>query len=157
MQKIQDSVVDTVKGVVNDPAGAAAKAAGQAKGALALGKMMAGQVTKTAADKIAGVSGLRSEPPVPPREEIPERHAAEPVEHAGEVTPNDVARVVAKKAPPAKKAPAKKAPPKKTTPSAKLPAKKAPAKKAPAKKAPPPKKAPAAEAAPTEAPPEGQD
>src|SRR5262245_38559078 len=123
LQKIQDTVVDTVKGVVNDPAGAASKAAEQAKGAFALGKMVAGQVTKTAADKFAEVSGLRP-PPVPPREPDPEPEPAA-------VTPIDVARVAAKKAPPPRKAPVKKAPPpKKSTPSAKLPAKKAPAKKA---------------------------
>lgn len=127
LQKIQDTVVDTVKGVVKDPAGAAGKAAEQAKGALALGKMVAGQVTKVAADKIAGASKA----PTP-------RPQFEPVEKTAEVTPIDVAKVVAKKSPPpTKKAPAKKAPPaKKATPSAKLPAKKAPAKKAPSKKAP---------------------
>ncbi|GAA4364503.1 hypothetical protein [Nocardioides caricicola] len=133
LQKIQDTVVGTVKGVIKDPAGAAGKAAEQAKGALAVGKMVAGSVAKTASDKVTGASNRRPVPPV--------TQAPPPVERTAEVTPIDVARVVAKKAPakkaPPKKAPAKKAPAKKaTTPSAKLPAKKAPAKKAPAKKAP---------------------
>ncbi|WP_243057672.1 hypothetical protein [Nocardioides sp. SR21] len=137
LQKIQDTVIDTVKGVVKDPAGAAGKAAEQAKGALALGKMVAGSVAKTATDRVSGASSRKPAPVVTPPREVP---AAEP-EKTADVTPIDVARVVAKKAPakkaPAKKAPARKAPAKKaTTPSAKLPAKKAPAKKAPAKKTP---------------------
>ncbi len=151
LQKIQETVVGTVKGVVKDPAGAAGKAAEHAKGALAIGKMVAGQVTKAAAEKVASVSGLRSEPPVPPREVTPEKAAEKPAEKSAEVTPIDVARVVAKKPASERPAPAKKAPAKKaSSPSAKLPPKKAPAnataaKKTPAKKA-PAKKAPAKKA-----------
>ena len=159
LQKIQETVVETVRGVVSDPAGAAAKAAEQARGVLALGRMVAEQVTKAATDKVAGLAGARPEPPRPRPVETP---AAAPEQHA-EVTPIDVARVVAKKAPPPRKAPAKKAPPakaaaKKTTPSGRLPAKKTapaatgaqpPAAKTPAKataaKKAPAKKTPAQE------------
>lgn len=162
LQKIQETVVETVKGVVKDPAGAAGKAAEQAKGVLAVGKMVAGQVTKTAAGKVATVSGRKSAPPGPLWEEVTDAPADKPVGKSAEVTPIDVARVVAKKPMPAKKPPAKKAPAKKvSTPSGKLPPRKptaetpaaaaatvaraAPAKKAPAKKTaakkPPAKKA----------------
>ena len=138
LQKIQDTVVGTVKGVVKDPVGAAGKAAEQAKGAFALGKVVAGQVTKTAAAKVTGGSSRLA--PAPPKTPAPvEKPAPEPTPKpapkAASVTPIDVARVAAKKAP-AKKAPAKKAPAKKASPSGKLPPRKAPAKKAPAKKAP---------------------
>lgn len=161
LHKLQDAVVGTVKGVVKDPVGAAGKAVQQAKGTFALGKMVAGQVTRAAAHKAghqaghqagraaAGAAGAAATV----TEMIPKPRQAEPArtpapgqpEKPVEVTPADIARVVEKKSPAeksaatkpaAKKASAKKAPAKKATPSAKLPAKKAPAKKAPAKKAP---------------------
>lgn len=137
LQKIQDTVVGTVKGVVKDPVGAAGKAAEQAKGAFALGKMVAGQVTKTAAGKVSGTS-TRPAPPAPASVPAPvakpaPKPAPKPAAKPAEVTPIDVARVAAKKAPakkaPAKKATAKKAPAKKASPSGKLPPRKAPAKK----------------------------
>src|SRR5262249_13675379 len=147
------TVVGTVRGVAKDPIGTA-------KGTIALGRavagQVAGQVTRTIRDRVGGGSSpaTRAPGPVP----VPDKSA--------EVTPADVARVVekkpaakqrpagkttpAKKAPP-KKAAAKKAPAKKATPSGKLPAKKAPAKKAPAKKAPPVQEArPVEEAPPVE-------
>ena len=111
LQKIQDTVVGTVKGVVKDPVGAAGKAAEQAKGAFALGKMVAGQVTKTAAGKVSGTS-TRPAPPAPASVPAPVAKPAPKPAAKPEVTPIDVARVAAKKAP-AKKAPAKKAPAKK--------------------------------------------
>ena len=131
IQKIQDTVVGTVKGVIKDPAGAAGKAAEQAKGAITVGRMIAGSVAKTATDRVTGASSRRPATPAPAPAVEP---AAAPAEQVAEVTPIDVARVVAKKAPakkaPAKKAAAKKAPAKKAaakkaaTPSAKLPPKK---------------------------------
>lgn len=142
LEKVQEVVTEAVRGAVADPAGTAGKAAGQVRGVLSLGFMVAGQAAQTVADRL-----LRTPTP-PPSAPKP------PVVDRGQPTPADVARVVemkpaaAKKAP-AKKAPAKKAPAKKAgTPSGKLPIKKAPTKKAPAKKAPakkaPAKKAPAA-------------
>src|SRR3954469_6781470 len=96
LQKIQDTVVGTVKGVVKDPVGAAGRAAEQAKGALALGKMVAGQVTKTAAGKVAG-GGTRPQPAAPPAPAPVAKPAPKPAaKGAGkgaEATPIDVARV----------------------------------------------------------------
>jgi hypothetical protein len=121
LDKLQETVVDTARGVAKDPIGTA-------KGAIALGRtvvgQVTGQVTRTLRDRVGGGSPPAPKAPGP----VP---TPEPVKSA-EVTPADVARVVEKK-PAAKKAPAKKAPPRK----------KAPAKKAtPSDKLPPKKKAP---------------
>ena len=138
LQKIQETVVETVNHVVADPGATAAKAVEQIRGLVSLGLTVAGQVAGEVAERL---TGDRHEPaPSAP----PKLRVAEEPEGDTTPTPADVARAV-KKAP-AKKAPAKKAPAKKapapesaetstpSTPSAKLPAKKAPAKKAPAKK-----------------------
>jgi hypothetical protein len=127
LDKLQETVVDTARGVANDPIGTA-------KGAIALGRtvvgQVTGQVTRTLRDRVGGGSPPAPKAPGP----VP---TPEPVKSA-EVTPADVARVVEKK-PAAKKAPAKKAPPrkkapaKKATPSDKLPPKRAPEKKTPEK------------------------
>jgi hypothetical protein len=176
LQKLQDAVLGTVKGAVSDPVGTAGKAVQQAKGTIALGRMVAGQVTHKAAD-LASHRGGRgaseatataarvvptprtetAQKPTVPQPTVPQPSAETPVE----VTPSDVARVVAKKSPAekaaargaaARKATAAKAPATKaaSSPSAKLPVRKAPAKKATATKAPatkaPAKKAPAKKA-----------
>ena len=140
LQKLQDAVVGTVKGVVKDPVGSAGKAVQQAKGTFVLGKTVAVQVTRSATGRTApppSAFTVKSEPaPTPPATPAP-RSPAHDV-----VTPSDVARVVEKKSPAekaaAKKAPAKKAPATKaaSSPSGKLPPRKAPAKKAPTPKAP---------------------
>jgi hypothetical protein len=133
LEKLQETVVDTVRGVAKDPVGTA-------KGTIALGRMAAGEVVGRVSRIVRDrVGGTPSAPPTPAP-----AHDREP-DGPVEVTPADVARVVEKK-PPAKKAPAKKTAAKtataKSTPSGKLPAKKAAAKKAPAKKS-PAKKSPA--------------
>jgi DNA-binding protein HU-beta len=189
IQKLQEAVAETVTGVMADPKGSAARAAGQVRGVVSLGLTVAGQVASQVADK------LTVGPPAEAKEYAPRPplRVAEPLEpdtgpdtgpdagpsddHAEPevaATPTDVARVVAKKAPPPKKAapstpsdklpprrePADEAPAKKTA-AKKAPAKKAPTKKAPAKKATaketpakktPAKKAPAKKAAPADEP-----
>jgi hypothetical protein len=57
LHKLQNAVVGTVKGVVKDPVGTAGKAVQQAKGTFALGKMVAGQVTRAAAHKAGHTVG----------------------------------------------------------------------------------------------------
>ena len=181
LQKLQDAVLGTVKGAVSDPVGTAGKAVQQAKGTIALGRMVAGQVTHKAAD-LASHRGGRgaseatataarvvptprtetAQKPTAPQPTAPQPSAETPVE----VTPSDVARVVAKKSPAekaaargatARKATAAKAPATKaaSSPSAKLPVRKAAATKAAATKAPatkaPATKAPATKAAATKA------
>lgn len=141
IQKLQEAVVDAVSGVVADPKGSVGKAAGQVRGVVSLGLTVAGHVAGHVADRLAG--GHQAPPPYAGGR--PDLRVAEPSTSAAEadepvVTPSDVARVVAKKAPPRKRAAAP------STPSDKLPPRKAPAKKAPAKKA-PAKKAPAKKAA----------
>lgn len=54
LQKLQHAVVDTVKGAVADPVGTAGKAVQQARGTIALGKSVAGQVSKGAAGAVTG-------------------------------------------------------------------------------------------------------
>jgi hypothetical protein len=149
LQKLQDAVVGTVKGVVKDPVGSAGKAVQQAKGTFAVGKAVAGQVARSATARANGAKGTRA--PGPARTTVTPTTTSSPAPAAAPerdvvITPADVARVVEKKSPaekaaakkaPAKKAPAKKAPAKKaaSSPSGKLPPPKAPpAKKAPAKK-----------------------
>ena len=140
-EKLQETVVDTVRGVAQDPVGTAK---GTARGSIALGRLAAGEVlgrvSRIVRDRIGG-----AQPPAPAPAPDARREAESATEQP--VTPADVARVVEKKTP-AKKAPAKKAPAKKSA------AKKAPAKKAPAKSTPsgrlPAKKA--ATKAPTKAP-----
>lgn len=53
LQKLQDAVVETVKGAITHPRDTAAKAGEQAKGTISLGRAVAGQVTKTAAGVVA--------------------------------------------------------------------------------------------------------
>ena len=141
LQKLQDAVVGTVKGVVKDPVGSAGKAVHQAKGTFAVGKAVAGQVARSATAKATGARNAQA--PAPARTTVtprPSPPAAPAAERDVVITPADVARVVEKKSPTekaaAKKAPAKKAPAKKaaSSPSGKLPPRKAPTKKAPAKK-----------------------
>jgi hypothetical protein len=134
LQKLQDVVVGTVRGVVKDPVGSAGKAARQAKGTFAVGKMIVGHVARSATARATGSrtapAPKATTPPAPAPAAAPRRDVV--------ITPADVARVVEKKSPvekvAAKKAPAKKAPVKKaaSSPSGKLPPR--PAKKAPAKK-----------------------
>ncbi len=168
IQKLQDAVVEGVSEVVADPRAAAGKAVQQVRGVVSVGLTVAGQVAGEVAKRLSGAD----EPTAPARPAQPRPHlqvADEPVDPADEAgttaparTPNDVARVVGKKAPPPKKAapstpsdklPLKKAPAKKAAAkkaaTQKAPARKAPAKKAPAKKA-PAKKAPAKKVAPPE-------
>jgi hypothetical protein len=121
IEKLQDVVAEVVRGAAADPVGGAGRAAQQARGILALGFMVVGQVAQTIAER------LIQSPTPPPSAPRPPGTAFEGP------TPADVARVVELK--PAKRAPGKKAPTKKA-PAKKAPAKKAPAKKAPAKKAP---------------------
>ncbi|MEP9365054.1 hypothetical protein ABLE68_18970 [Nocardioides sp. CN2-186] len=128
IQKLQDLVVGTVKGVVHDPAGSAGKAVQQAKGTFAIGREMAGQVARSATHRAVKTTGTVAAFVPSPR---PEAEPAAPlVEKPTIGTPADVAKVVEKKSPtekaavrkaPAKKAPAKKAP---SSPSAKLPPRK---------------------------------
>ena len=109
LQKLQDAVVGTVKGVVKDPAGSAGKAVHQAKGAFAVGKAVAGHVAHTVTERVMGSTDAPAPAPTPAPVAAPPRDVV--------ITPSDVARVVEKKSPaekaatkkpPAKKAPAKK-------------------------------------------------
>ena len=122
--KLQETVVGTVRGVAKDPIGTA-------KGTVALGRAVAGQVAGQVTRTIRNRMGGGPPRPEPVRPVEPEKQA--------EVTPADVARVskqpTATAAPTRKATPTKKAPAARSTPSGKLPAKKAPAKKAPAKEA----------------------
>ena len=130
-------IKDTAFGTLRHPLGSAEKAVEHAKGTAAAGRMVAGQVARTAAEKASeGIevvvtragrgrgrpvrTGLR---PVPPVEEP----AAAPVPDPG--APAAAAKKTAAKRTAAKKAPAKKAAAKKA------PAKKAAVKKTSAKKA----------------------
>jgi hypothetical protein len=150
LQKIQDVVVGTVRSAVTHPVDTAGKAVHQVRGTFALGRSVAGAATKSATHRAASAAGSVAtrvpgvgSPTVQPSAPVP--GPDQPVE----ASPADVARIVEKKAPAAKKAPARKAPAGKapatkaaSSPGAKLPAKKAPAKKAPAKKTPAKKTAP---------------
>ena len=128
LQKLQDTIVGTVKGAVTHPVDTAGKAVEQAKGTISVGRVVAGQVVKGAADVVTS--------------RLPGRHGGgATTTHAPDRTPEvsrpapastaTTERAPAKKAP-AKKAPAKKAPPKKA-PANKPAAKKAPAKPTPVK------------------------
>jgi len=126
LQKLQDVVIGTVKGVVSDPVGTAGKAGKAAKGTFALGRMVAGQVTHKAAEvathragRGAGVAAATATGVVPaPRTEARRETVTTPTPtlaaeqsgagRAAEVSPTDVARVVAKKSP-AEKAAAREA------------------------------------------------
>ncbi|HET7721267.1 MAG TPA: hypothetical protein VFK43_14980 [Acidimicrobiales bacterium] len=152
--KIKDLTVDTLR----SPKDLAGKAVGQARGAASAGRHLAGQATKSATSLTAGaVSKLMSgrKPTVAPAAEdlptpvnVTEELGLDPapVEAPAtdepltsidaeadvsnvDVTPADVAKAVAKKAPARKpaapKAPAaKKAPARKSAPGAKLPPRK---------------------------------
>jgi hypothetical protein len=156
---------DVALGTLLHPVGTAGKAVDQARGTAALGRTVAGQVTRTAASVAAGtVGGLakrggasETEPasgtrgdqpnlrPVPSVNEP--AHSTGPTavaDPAAESTKNhgdllgpvvDAATKAPAKKTPAKKAPAKKAAAKKA-PAEEAPAKKAAAAKAPAKKTP---------------------
>lgn len=128
IQKLQDLVVGTVKGVVHDPVGSAGRAVQQAKGTFAIGKEKAGQVTRSATQRAVRTTGsVASFVPSPRPEAVPPQPL---IEKPAVVTPADVAKVVEKKGPTEKAAvrtvPAKKAPAKKpaSSPSAKLPPRK---------------------------------
>ena len=108
LQKLQNVVV-----------GSAGKAVQTARGGLALGRTVAGQVTRTATARATG----------PAKAPTPTADPAPATERDVVVTPATVARVVEKKSPAekaaAKKAAAKKAPAKKaSSPSGKLPPRK---------------------------------
>ncbi len=155
--RIRAAAVDSAK----DPRAAVGRAVGQAKGVAAVGRMVAGQLTRTAVAKasetVSAVTAHRSHagpvevapvpaqrsaaPPVPAPAAAPPAPAPEPEP----VAENPVAQQApaAKKAPAAEQAPAaKKAPAAEHASAAKKAAKKA------AKNAPAAKKAPAAEKAP---------
>ncbi len=149
-------LVHTAVDVLKDPKGAADKVVDQAKGTASLGKLVAGQLTRTAASTAGAVAeraGVARGPHAPERpapasradlRPVPEvNEPAHPVQRPAEEppTPEDVASTTARKAPakkadggPVRKAPARKAPAKKAA-AKKAPAKKAAAKKAPAKRA----------------------
>lgn len=93
LHKLQDTVVGTVKAAIADPVGTAGKAVGQARGTVALGRSVAGQVGKSAVGAVTSRLGHGSghgSVPAPRRED-----AGAPL----------------RSVPPARKAPAKKAPP----------------------------------------------
>ena len=52
LQKLQDTIVGTVKGAVTHPVDTAGKAVEQAKGTISVGRVVAGQVVKGAADVV---------------------------------------------------------------------------------------------------------
>jgi hypothetical protein len=154
-----NKLVDAAFGVVKDPVGATGKTLGVAKEAVAIGRMLAGQVTRLAVDKVAETAGGSSDDSAPtqqPDEAAPPLRSVPPVKRPAEPTPvkrpgppvpaqsSDPATTgaPAKKATgaPARKAAAPKAPagkaPAKKAPAGTAPAKKTPAKKIPAKKAP---------------------
>lgn len=157
--RIKDTALETLK----HPRGAAEKAVGQARGTVAIGRMVADQVTSKATgvviSRLPGRQATHptteaSQPTPAPEAKAPEVKAPAPrtaetpaptktaetsIDAAAdvtevEVTPADVARSVAKKAP-AKKAPGKKAATRKPTPS-NTPGAKLPPRKPAAKKAP---------------------
>lgn len=67
LQKLQDAVVDTVKGAVADPVGTAERAVQQARGTISLGKSVAGQVSKGAAGAVTSrLHGHRAGAPSAP-------------------------------------------------------------------------------------------
>lgn len=66
LSKLQESVVGTVKGAITHPVESAEKAVEQAKGTISLGKMVAGQVTKTAAGVVTSRLGNRGGTPSAP-------------------------------------------------------------------------------------------
>jgi hypothetical protein len=128
LSKLQESVVGTVKGAISHPVESAEKAVEQAKGRLSLGKMVAGQVTKTAAGAVTSRLGHRGGTP-----SAPVRPSDEPLRAVPD-TPSAPAAA-------AKPAPAKPAPAKST------PAKSTPAKTAAKKSTPTPTKAPVTDVA----------
>ncbi len=122
---IKDAAVETL----HDPRAAAAKALEQAKGTVAVGKVLAEQVVERA-------RGGRRQPesagpaPTQPMSDVP--RATEPAPADASTTPTPTPEAPTRPAP-TKQAAAKKVPA--TKPAATSTAKKAPAKKAPAKKA----------------------
>lgn len=97
LQKLQDAVVDTVKGAVADPVGTAGKAVQQARGTIALGRSVAGQVSKGAAGAVTSrLHGHRSGAPAAPAAgstAAPERPAAPaPTAPAAKATPKATPR-----------------------------------------------------------------
>lgn len=79
LQKLQDTLVEAVKGAITHPRDTAAKAGEQAKGTISLGKAVAGQVTKSAAGVLASrLPGHRSPISTPGRKpavEVPRTRA----------------------------------------------------------------------------------
>ncbi|MGY2703484.1 hypothetical protein [Nocardioides sp. HB32] len=94
INKLQDTVVGTVKAVMTHPVGTAGKAVGQARGAVLLGRTVAEQVGKTAVGAVAGRLGHGG--------------TQQDTQHATQQAPAPVRSVTptppVKKAPPAKKA-----------------------------------------------------
>lgn len=125
--RIKDAAIGTLK----NPLGAAGKAVEQAKGTAAIGKMVAGQVTRTAASKAAEGVGAVTTRATRGRGETPAPESAPSTGSAAHLRPvpsvNEAGHPPAEKAAPARKA----APAAKKTPASKA----ATAKKAPAKKA----------------------
>ena len=178
LHKLQETVVGTVKEAITHPVGTAEKAVEQAKGTLSLGRLVAEQVTKSAAgvvvSRLPGHGGSARAPERPLRAVTPEEPATgtaaetattrkptrkptrPPVtDVATEMVKEQAAHQPVKKAPPAPESPidaAADASQVEATPVdvARKAAKKAPATKAAAKKT-TAKKAPAKKAAPAKA------
>ncbi|MBZ5739909.1 hypothetical protein [Nocardioides mangrovi] len=121
--RLQETVVGTVRGVAKDPVGTA-------KGTIAIGRAVVGQVVEQVTRVVHDRGGKGTPPPsAPPAKPAPPAPVPVTAAEPPAPSPTEVAKVVAKKAPatkapPAKKAAAKKAPAKKSTPSAKLPPRK---------------------------------
>ena len=98
-------IKDTTLGTLRDPKGTAEKAVGQARGTVALGRMVADQVTRSASGAV--ISRLPGRKPAPPRTKAPEKAPEKAPAEAAPPRPS-AAQPAAKQAP-AKQAPAKKA------------------------------------------------
>lgn len=153
LDKLKDAAVGTVK----DPLGVAGKALGHARGTVAVGRTLAAHTVSAVIARMPGHGSTAPAPPVPPAPartpaQTPAQPAAAPspsvpepeavvteIDRAAEhvevdATPADLAKLVAKKAPAArkpaktaasaKKAAARPAPTKSNTPGAKLPPRK---------------------------------
>lgn len=88
LQKLQDALVETVKGAITHPRDTAAKAGEQAKGTMSLGKAVAGHVTRSAAGVVASrLPGHRSPTGTPgrtPEVDVPRSRAETPAEPSPE-------------------------------------------------------------------------
>ncbi|MCW2796630.1 hypothetical protein [Nocardioides sp.] len=139
--KFKDTAIDTLKGPVAATAErVVGKAIVQAKGTVGLGKVLAGQVTKSVVSRASRATTRTTGRTAPSRAPESRTPAPTPTPKAAaaaskegrvpEVSPADVAKVVAKKASvrkpgPSKPASRKPAPTKKSAPGAKLPPRKA--------------------------------